>query len=133
MCAYNKINGVWAHYHFGTCTQILRDEWEFDGCVMTDWWMRAAIDPDFPMLENNAYRVRAQVDVLMPGAGAGKRNRKYDKSLLESLGKPGGITRTEILRSAMNTLRFVMRSKPFMDANNLENDYRPGERWFEVE
>lgn len=133
MTSYNKLNGVWSHYHYGLCTQILRNEWGYDGCVMTDWWMRASRDPDFPLLRNNAYRVRAQVDVLMPGAGAGSRKRKYDPTLLESLGKDGGITRGEIFRSAVNTLRFVMRSKPFATENNRANTYHPGEQWFEVE
>lgn len=131
MTSYNKINGVWGHYHYGTCTQILRGEWEYDGCVMTDWWMRACKDPDFPLLRNNAYRVRGQVDVLMPGAGAGSRKAKYDPTLLESLGKPDGITRAEIFRSAMNTLRFVLRSHPFCAEHGLDNGYRPGPDWFE--
>ena len=131
MTSYNKINGVWGHYHYGTCTQILRGEWEYDGCVMTDWWMRASKDPDFPLLRNNAYRVRGQVDVLMPGAGAGSRKAKYDPTLLESLGKPDGITRAEIFRSAMNTLRFVLRSHPFCAEHGLDNGYRPGPDWFE--
>ena len=131
MTSYNKINGVWGHYHYGTCTQILRGEWEYDGCVMTDWWMRASKDPDFPLLRNNAYRVRGQVDVLMPGAGAGSRKVKYDPTLLESLGKPDGITRAEIFRSAMNTLRFVLRSHPFCVEHGLDNGYRPGPDWFE--
>ena len=131
MTSYNKINGVWGHYHYGTCTQILRGEWEYDGCVMTDWWMRACKDPNFPLLRNNAYRVRGQIDVLMPGAGAGSRKAKYDPSLLESLGKPDGITRAEIFRSAMNTLRFVLRSQPFCAEHGLDNGYRPGPDWFE--
>ena len=131
MTSYNKINGVWGHYHYGTCTQILRGEWEYDGCVMTDWWMRASKDPDFSLLRNNAYRVRGQVDVLMPGAGAGSRKAKYDPTLLESLGKPDGITRAEIFRSAMNTLRFVLRSHPFCAEHGLDNGYRPGPDWFE--
>ena len=131
MTSYNKINGVWGHYHYGTCTQILRGEWEYDGCVMTDWWMRASKDPDFPLLRNNSYRVRGQVDVLMPGAGAGSRKAKYDPTLLESLGKPDGITRAEIFRSAMNTLRFVLRSQPFCAEHGLDNGYRPGPDWFE--
>ena len=80
---------------------------------MTDWWMRADRDPDFPLLRNNAYRVRAGVDVLMPGAAPGTRRAKYDKSLLESLGKPGGITRGEIQDCAKHTLTLVMRSYPF--------------------
>ena len=35
--------------------------------VMSDWWMRYAPSPEFPQLRDNAYRVRAQVDVLKPG------------------------------------------------------------------
>ena len=113
MTSYNKINGEWAHYNYDLVTGILRGEWGFDGCVMTDWWMRADRDPDFPLLRNNAYRVRAGVDVLMPGAAPGTRRAKYDKSLLESLGRPGGITRGEIQQCAKHTLTMVMRSYPF--------------------
>ncbi|MBQ6165362.1 MAG: glycoside hydrolase family 3 C-terminal domain-containing protein [Clostridia bacterium] len=113
MTSYNKINGEWAHYNFDLVTGILRGEWGFDGCVMTDWWMRADRDPDFPLLRNNAYRVRAGVDVLMPGAAPGTRRAKYDNSLLESLGKPGGVTRGEIQDCAKHTLTLVMRSYPF--------------------
>ncbi|MBQ6018920.1 MAG: glycoside hydrolase family 3 protein [Clostridia bacterium] len=113
MTSYNKINGEWAHYNFDLVTGILRGEWGFDGCVMTDWWMRADRDPDFPLLRNNAYRVRAGVDVLMPGSAPGTRRAKYDRSLLESLGKPGGITRGEIQDCAKHTLTLVMRSYPF--------------------
>ena len=67
MTSYNKVNGVWAHYHYDLVTNILRGEWGYDGLVITDWWMQPAVDPDFPDVSNNAYRVRAQVDVLMPG------------------------------------------------------------------
>lgn len=47
MTSYNKINGVWAHYHYDLVTDILRNEWKYDGCVMTDWWMQLAQDPNF--------------------------------------------------------------------------------------
>ena len=46
----------------------LRGEWGYDGSVMTDWWMRPEPDPHFRALRDSAYRLRAQVDVLMPGA-----------------------------------------------------------------
>ena len=98
---------------------------------MTDWWMRGCKDPDFPALRNNAYRVRGQIDVLMPGAGAGSRKAKYDPTLLESLGTPDGITRAEIFRSAKKTLRFVLRSHPFCAEHGLDNGYLPGPDWFE--
>lgn len=108
MTSYNKINGVWGHYSYDLCTTVLRGEWGYDGMVMTDWWMRYAPSPEFPAIRDNAYRVRAQVDVLMPG---GKRvgRKKPDGTLLESLGKPGGITRGELQRTAANVIRALSR------------------------
>lgn len=79
---------------------------------MTDWWMKPSRDPDFSQLSNNAYRVRAQVDVLMPG-GKAFTKKTGDNSLLESYHKKDGITLGEMQRTAANVLRFVMNSYPF--------------------
>ena len=59
-------------------------------------------------VKDNAYRVRAQVDVLMPG-NRGHLRKKYisDGTLLRRLNGQGGITRAEVQRSAGNTLRFL--------------------------
>jgi len=112
MTSYNKINGVWGHYHYELCTSILRGEWKYSGSVMTDWWMRSSKSPEFPIISDNAYRVRAQVDLLMPG---GKMMRKNvpDNSLLHSYEKPDGITLGEMQRSAVNILNFVTNSSAF--------------------
>ncbi len=38
MTAYNLINGEYAAQHRGLVQGVLRDEWGFEGLVMTDWW-----------------------------------------------------------------------------------------------
>lgn len=112
MTSYNKINGVWSHYNYDLVTTVLRGEWGYEGNVMTDWWMQKSKSPEFPNLRNNAYRVRAQVDVLMPG-GIKRTDKKYkvDGSLLETIGKPNGITRGELERTAKNVLNLVLKIK----------------------
>ncbi|MEV0844200.1 glycoside hydrolase family 3 C-terminal domain-containing protein [Actinocatenispora sera] len=37
MCAYNKLNGTYASQHRWLLTELLRDEWGFDGVVVSDW------------------------------------------------------------------------------------------------
>lgn len=113
MTSYNKVNGVWAHYNHELVTTILRDQWCFDGMVMTDWWMQPSRDPDFPALRDSAYRVRAQVDVLMPGSTIGGLRRGRDRSLAASYERADGITFGELQRTAANVLRFVMVSRAF--------------------
>ena len=110
MTSYNKINGVWGHYHYDLAATILRGEWGYKGNVMTDWWMRSSASPEFPQLRDQAYRVRAGVDVLMPG-GNRSRRRKPDGTLLKTYGKSDGITLGEMQRCAKNVLRSVMAIK----------------------
>ncbi len=123
MTSYNQINGVWAHYHHDLVTVVLRGEWGYEGCVVTDWWMEDAIDPDFAALENNAYRVRAQVDVLMPGGvktAAGPQGYA-DETILESLSRPDGLTLGELQRGARNVLGLVLALRRVIDARSLES------------
>lgn len=109
MTSYNRINGVYGHYQYDLCTTILRGEWGFTGCVITDWWMRSEKSHEFPKLCDNAYRVRAQVDVYMPG-GSRLGIRRSDGTLLKTYGKPEGITLGEMQRTATNVLRLAMHS-----------------------
>lgn len=109
MTSYNKINGVWGHYHYELCTRILRGEWGYKGCIMTDWWMRSSKSPEFPEIRDQAYRVRAGVNVLMPGGGRAGR-RRPDGTLLKTLGHYNGITLGELQRNAAEILRYVMNS-----------------------
>ena len=38
MSAYNRVNGIHAAQHRWLLTEVLRDEWGFDGIVISDWW-----------------------------------------------------------------------------------------------
>ena len=56
MCSYNRVNGVHASQHHWLLTEVLRDEWHFDGLVMSDWGavhdrvaaLRAGLDLEMP-------------------------------------------------------------------------------------
>ena len=108
MTSYNKVNGVWCHYQYELVTDILRGEWGYSGLVITDWWMQSSADPNFPALRNDAYRIRAQVDVLMPG-GKSNFSGDGDGSLVQSYLSPDGITLGEMQRCAKNVLRLCQK------------------------
>ena len=108
MTSYNKINGVWSHYHYELATEILRKEWGYDGLVITDWWMQEGESREFPNLRNDAVRVRAQVDVLMPGV-IGEEGDDSARTLVPSLHSPDGVTRGEAQRCALNVIHFIER------------------------
>ena len=109
MTSYNKVNGVWSHYNYDLIATVLRGEWGYRGNVMTDWWMQMSPSPEFPIVKNNAYRVRAQVDLLMPGgASFAKQRYIFDAEQLETLDQEGGLTRGELQLCAMNILRFAL-------------------------
>jgi beta-glucosidase len=57
MASYNRINGIWAAQHEWLLTQVLRDEWGFDGFVVSDWGA----------VTDSVASVRAGLDLEMPG------------------------------------------------------------------
>lgn len=110
MTSYNLINGVWGHYNYDLVTVILRGEWGYKGNVMTDWFIQYQESPEFENIWNNAYRIRAQVDLYMPGS---EWNDRYepDKSIVESFNSIDGITLGELQRSAKNILNMILDIK----------------------
>ena len=59
MCAYNRLNGVYCSEHEWLLNRVLRDEWGFEGLVVTDWG--AAND--------RVAGLRAGLDLEMPASG----------------------------------------------------------------
>ncbi|MDR1428089.1 MAG: FIVAR domain-containing protein, partial [Bifidobacteriaceae bacterium] len=126
MMSYNLVNGVYAHYNYMLATSILRDDWGYDGVVMTDWTIQNASDPDFGNA-NQPYRVRAGVDVLMPGDQNGTQTQ------IVAAINAGTLTVGEVQRTARRVLEFAMKSAQFRQENNLPYfDYTPGVAPFTV-
>lgn len=112
MASYNKVNGVWSHYHFDMATTILRKEWGFDGVVLTDWWMQQDVSHEFPALRGSAYRVRAQVDVLMPGEEGKHGQKGVGEPIADGLNESEGLRVAELQRIAANVLRLAVKKLP---------------------
>ena len=72
MASYSKMNGVYASNNKRLLTGILRDEWKFDGIVMSDWFGVNSIVPS----------VEAGLDLEMPGPA-----RKRGKNLVDAVNK----------------------------------------------
>ncbi len=60
MTSFNKINGTFAAGNADLCTHILRDEWGYEGFVVTDWG-------DMDVVVDGADAVAAGNDIVMPG------------------------------------------------------------------
>ncbi|NJP40488.1 beta-glucosidase [Oscillospiraceae bacterium HV4-5-C5C] len=112
MTSYNLINGVYSHYNYDLAETIIRRDWGYEGLLITDWWMQPGISPEFPALRNDAYRVRAGVDVVMPGDDNDWSVEKLGRTLLDSLGQPEGITLGELQAVAVRVLKTVLALKP---------------------
>lgn len=90
MSSYNKVNGEFAATNSDLLTGILRNEWGFDGVVMTDWWNNA----------DNTRHQKAGNDLIMPGV-------KEKRDLIARGLADGSINRAEVQRSAVRILKLV--------------------------
>ena len=59
MCSYNRLNGTYASENPHLLTEILREEWGFDGFVMSDWGA----------VSDRVKALQAGLELEMPGSG----------------------------------------------------------------
>jgi beta-glucosidase len=59
MCSYNKLNGVWTSEDPWLLTSVLRDDWGFEGLVVSDWGA----------VNDRVAGVAAGLDLEMPASG----------------------------------------------------------------
>ncbi len=110
MTSYSAINGIWAASNYDLNTTILREQWGFDGFVMTDWWAKLNDEGEPATIRNTKAMVRAQNDVYMVVENALNNSTKDNTS--ESL-KKGLLMRGELQRSAKNICNVLLQSHSF--------------------
>ena len=97
MTSYNRLNGVYTSNSHDLCTRVLRNEWGFDGVVMTDWFSTN------PGQASSALALAAGNDLIMPGGGIFKRD------ILKGL-SDGRLTREQLQRCCANVVRLTLDS-----------------------
>lgn len=101
MCSYNKLGGTYASENKRLLTEILRDEWGFDGLVMSDWFATHSTAPS----------VNAGLDLEMPGP-ARFRGEKLLEAVENGSADPGAVR-----RSSERLLKLFERIGAFEDPN----------------
>jgi beta-glucosidase len=96
MCAYNKVNGVYASEHHWLLTEVLRDEWGFDGVVVSDWGA----------VHDRVAALAAGLDLEMPPAKG-----HSEVAVIEAVSS--GALAPEVLDTGVaRVLRLVAKSAP---------------------
>ncbi len=94
MCAYPKLNGIHCSDHKELLTDILRDEWGFNGLVVTDWGA----------MNDRVEGFRAGCDLNMPGGSA-----YMEKDVLKAV-QNGKLPESAIDACAERVLRLALRA-----------------------
>lgn len=98
MTSYNKLNGTYTSQRTDLVTSILRDEWGFEGLVMTDW--HGGIDA--------VEQVRAGNDLMMPGT---MRQREQLRAAILA----GTLSMRDVAASIRRMLEYILRTPRFKE------------------
>lgn len=110
MCAYNKVNGTYCSESRQLLTEILRDDWGFEGMVVTDWGA----------VKNRALGIRAGLDLEMPGG-----TDRGTKQIIAAI-EDGSLSQEDLDLAVENVLTFVQKAVAGHRAvaPDLERGYR---------
>jgi beta-glucosidase len=95
MCSYNKVNGEYASQHRWLLTDVLREEWGFDGLVVSDWGA----------VHDRVAALRAGLDLEMP-----PKLGVSDRAIIDAVAA-GDLDEAVLDRAAGRVLRLVLRSR----------------------
>jgi len=141
MAAYNKVHGTWCSEHPRLLTTVLRDEWGYDGLVISDWWathttveaMNAGLDLEMPgptLHRGDALAVAVRAgEVTEATIDAAVRRLLVAMARTGALDAPPGeersadsATRREMVRDAARAAIVLLRNDPVDDSPLLPLD-----------
>lgn len=114
MAAYNKINGVYCTNNYDLLVKVLRNEWGFEGVVMSDWDAMKADRADCtkPASGDIQKAHASQCDLVMPG-----RDDQVE-ALLAGI-QSGVVKREDLKRSAARIMK-IIRANTIIGLNEAE-------------
>ena len=99
MTSYNKVNGTYTNQRYDSNTDILRNEWGFDGFVMSDWFAGDVY--------NAAHlQVISGQDVIQPGTYYGADGGGSALDRLNAFYEAGELPIEAIDKAAVNLLTY---------------------------
>lgn len=101
MCSYNKINGTYAAQNHQYLTETLRDQWGFEGYVVSDWGA----------VNNRVEDLKAGLDLEMPGS-----NGANDKMIMGAV-LSGELDEGVVNEAVERILNIVFRYEENRDKN----------------
>ncbi|HNH04365.1 MAG TPA: glycoside hydrolase family 3 C-terminal domain-containing protein, partial [Anaerolineales bacterium] len=102
MCSYNKVNGTFASEHHQLLTEILKEEWGFEGLVVSDWGA----------VRNRVSALKAGLDWEMPGP-----QDLRVKAVVEAV-RSGDLSEATLDESVRRILRIVFKAKETAKGND---------------
>jgi beta-glucosidase len=108
MCCYNKVNGSYGSEHHWLLTELLREEWGFDGLVVSDWGA----------VHDRPAAVRAGLDLEMPPVIG-----HSDVAVVEAV-RSGALDEAVLDQTVRRVLELVAKSRP---ANQTEHSFDEGD------
>lgn len=101
MCSYNRLNGTYASEHRWLLTDVLRNDWGFEGYVMSDWGA----------VRDRVKGIIAGMDLEMPGSGGAN-----DRAIIQAVQE--GSLKEETLDLAVERILNIV----YRYAENRQNE-----------
>ena len=105
MSSYNMVNGCPTFENYGLLTTMLRDEWGFEGFVMTDWYSVGRVNGVNAGKNVQGLLMWAGNDCEMPGGNV--------DNILKALNTDKTLRLGDLQKSAVNMLNVIAKSAVF--------------------